>query len=68
MAREFRVDFDKISDPQTITQTNIEEFKKQDLDIHRHEVERLEDDHGKKQRVYRVKNTRYFGSWKHRGS
>lgn len=67
MAREFRIDHDKIMDPQTITQVNIEEFKKQDLDIHRHEVERLEDDHGKKQRVYRVKNTKYFGPWSHRG-
>ena len=60
MAREFRIDHDKISDPQTITQVNVAEFKKQGLDIHRHEVEKLEDDHGKKQRVYRVKNTRYF--------
>lgn len=67
MAREFRIDHDKISDPQTITQVNVQEFKKQDLDIHRHEVERLEDDHGKKQRVYRVKNTKYFGPWSHRG-
>jgi hypothetical protein len=67
MAREFRIDHDKISDPQTITQVNVEEFKKQDLDIHRHEVERLEDDHGKKQRVFRVKNTKYFGPWSHRG-
>jgi len=67
MAREFRVDHDKISDPQTITQVNIKEFKKQGLDIHRHEVERLEDDHGKKQRVYRVKNTKFYGPWSHRG-
>lgn len=67
MAREFRVDHDKLSDPQTITQENIKAFKAQDLDIHRHEVERLEDDHDKKQRVYRVKNTKYFGNWSHRG-
>ena len=67
MAREFRIDHDKISDPQTITQVNIAEFKKQDLDIHRHEVEKLEDDHGKRQRVFRVKNTKYFGPWSHRG-
>lgn len=67
MAREFRIDHDRISDPQTITQVNIEEFKKQDLDIHRHEVEKLEDDHGKGQRVFRVKNTKYFGPWSHRG-
>lgn len=70
MSREFRVDFDDISDPQTITQKNIEKFKEQGLDIHRHEVETNEgiiDDHGKKQRVYRVKNTKYFGPWSHRG-
>ena len=67
MAREFRIDHDKISDPQMITKANVKAFKEQGLDIHRHEVERLEDDHGKKQRVYRVKNTKYYGSWKHRG-
>ena len=60
MAREFRIDHSKISDPQTITQENVKAFKEQGLDIHRHEVERLEDDHGKGQRVYRVKNTKYF--------
>lgn len=66
MAREFRIDFDKISDPQTITQVNKEEFAKQDLNIHVNEVDRLEDDHGKRQRVYRVRNTKYFGPWSKR--
>ena len=67
MAREFRIGFDKISDPQTITKENIKAFKAQDLDIHRHEVEKLEDDHSKRQRVYKVKNTKYYGPWSHRG-
>lgn len=66
MAREFRVDHEKISNPQTITQENIRQFKEQDLDIHRHEVERLEDDPKIKQRVLRVKNTKYFGPWSKR--
>ena len=67
MAREFRVDFDKISDPQTITKANTEAFKEQGLNIHVNEVEKLEDDHGKRQRIYRVKNTKFFGPWSHRG-
>jgi len=66
MSREFRADFDKIRDPQTITQENIKMFKEQGLDIHHHEVERLDDDPGIKKRVYRVKNTKYFGPWSKR--
>lgn len=67
MGKEFRVDHDKISDPQTITQVNVKEFKDHDLDIHRHEVTEIVDDHDKKQRVYKVKNTKFFGPWSHRG-
>ena len=66
MAREFRIDFDRISNPQTITQENVKAFKEQDLNIHVNEVDRLEDDHGKRQRVYRVRNTKYFGPWSKR--
>jgi hypothetical protein len=67
MAREFRVDHDKLRDPQTITQENIKLFKEQGLDIHRHEVERLEDDPKIEKRVLRVKNTKYYGPWSKRG-
>ena len=67
MAKEFRLPFDKIADPQTITQVNAEEFKKHDLDIHKNEVNEIVDDHSRQERVYKVKNTKYFGPWSHRG-
>jgi hypothetical protein len=67
VAREIQIPFEEISDSQTITQVNESKFKEQGLDMHRHEVEKLEDDHSKKKRVLRIKNTKYFGPWSHRG-
>lgn len=67
MAKEIQVDHDKISDPQTITQVNEKLFKDHDLDIHVNEVEKLEDDHSAHKRIYKIKNTKYFGPWSHRG-
>lgn len=60
MAKEFRVAFDKISDPQKITQVNREEFKSHDVDMSQHEVKELVDDHQKQERIYKIKNTRFF--------
>ncbi len=65
--KELRIKHDELSDPQTITQRNVEEFKKHGLDIHTHEVKELIDDHAKGERIYKVKNTKYFGPWKSRG-
>ena len=67
MAKEFRVDFDKIVDPQKITQVNREEFKKHDVDMYQHEVKELIDDHKKQERIYKIKNTKFFGPWSKRG-
>ena len=60
MSREFRVKHDLIANSQTITPAMERAFKEQGLDIHRHEVEKLEDDFGTKERVLRVKNRKYF--------
>ena len=67
MAKEFRVDFDKIVDPQKITQVNQEEFKNHDVDMYQHEVKELIDDHQKQERIYKIKNTKFFGPWSKRG-
>jgi len=67
MPKEIRIPFSEISDPQKITQRNIKEFKKHGLSIHRHEVEKIEDDHGRQERVMRIKQTKYYGPWSHRG-
>ena len=60
MSREIRIPHDTISNSQRITPEMERIFKEQGLDLHRHEVEKLEDDFGSKERVLRVKNTKYF--------
>ncbi len=60
MAREFRVKHEEISDSQTITDVNERKFKEQGLDIHVNEVDGLEDDFKKKERIYKVRNTKFF--------
>jgi len=60
MSREFRIPHSTISNSQTITPEMERAFTAQGLDLHRHEVEKLEDDFGTKERVVRVKTTKYF--------
>jgi siroheme synthase (precorrin-2 oxidase/ferrochelatase) len=67
MAKEFRIDHDKINNSQTITKVVAEEFKQHDLDTKRHIAVDVIDDPSTRQRVYKVKNTKYFGNWGHRG-
>ena len=67
MAKEIRIPYREISDPQKITQVNIKKFREQGLSIHRHEVEKIEDDHGRQERVLKIKNTKYYGPWSKRG-
>jgi hypothetical protein len=66
MAKEIKVDFEKIENPQTITQENIKMFKEHDMDIHKNEVEEIVDDHSQRKRIYKIKNTKYFGPWSKR--
>jgi hypothetical protein len=66
MAKEIHVDFDKLSNPQTITEVNKKMFKDHDMDIHKNEVEEIVDDHSKQKRIYKIKNTKYFGPWSKR--
>jgi hypothetical protein len=67
MAKEVRIPYSEINDSQTITRVNERKFKEQGLDIHRHEVEKIEDDHGRQERVLKIKNTKYYGPWSKRG-
>ena len=57
--REFRIPHDERDTPQNYTQKVERAFLAQGLDIHRHEVEGLEDDFKKKQRILKVKNRTY---------
>lgn len=65
--KELRIPHQEISDPQTITQRNIRAFKEAGLDIHRHEVDELYDDHSTKTRILKVRKVKFFGPWGHRG-
>ena len=60
--KEIRLPFEKISNPQTITDINEKAFKDNGLDMHRDELtgEELIDDHDKKVRVLRVRGRRTF--------
>ena len=60
MAKEIRIKHSEIKDSQTITPVMEGKFKEQGMDIHRHEVEKLEDDHKSGERVLKIKNTQYF--------
>ncbi len=60
MSREIRIPHGTIGNSQTITPKMERLFQEQGLDLHRHEVEKLEDDFETKERVLRVKNTKYF--------
>ena len=67
MSKEISVPFEDLGNSQEITENNEKMFKKHDMDIHVNEVESIEDDHSLKKRVYKIKNTKYFGPWSHRG-
>ncbi len=67
MSKEIEISHDQLSNPQTITQVNEKEFKKHGLDIHVNEVESIDDDHKTRKRTIKIKNTKFFGPWKHRG-
>jgi hypothetical protein len=66
-SHEWHISHDEISDPQKVTQRNIKEFEKHGYDIHKLEVDKIEDDHEKKVRILRVRPRKYFGPWSHRG-
>jgi hypothetical protein len=58
--KEMKIPHSEISNPQTITQRNVQEFRKHGLDIHRHEVKELHDDHRAGVRTIKVDDRKYF--------
>lgn len=60
MSKEITIDHKTIGDSQNITPVMEKEFNKRGLDIHRHEVESLNDDFKTGKRHLTVKNTQYF--------
>lgn len=65
--KEIIIPHDEIGNSQTITDVNIRKFKERGLDIHKHEVVDLTDDHSKGVRRLKIRNVKYFGPWRHRG-
>lgn len=60
MARELILDHQEISNPQTITKVMEDRFKDEGLNIHTHEVTKIEDDFRQKRRRVMIKNTKFF--------
>ena len=58
--KEIRIPHSKIQDPQTITDVVRNEFRKNDLDIHQHEVDELTDDHRTGERILSIRKKQYF--------
>lgn len=59
MAKDITIDHKDISDSQNLTPQMEKEFKKRGLDLHRHEVEKIEDDFKTGKRHLSVKCTKY---------
>lgn len=60
MGKDILIPHDEIQNPETITQRTVRAFRESGLDIHKNEVDRLEDDHAKGVRRLTVRNVRYF--------
>jgi hypothetical protein len=60
MPRELRLKHDELGNSQTITQIMEDRFRREGLDLHKNDVLELIDDFDTKERVLKVKTTRYF--------
>ena len=60
MPREIRLRYDEIKDAQTITQRNIRAFREAGLDIHFHEVDAIDDDDRKQERIMKISTKKHF--------
>ena len=65
--KELRIPFSEIKNPQEITDVNHKYFNEADLNMHRNEVDSLEDDHDRQVRILKVRKVKFFGPWSHRG-
>lgn len=58
--KEIVIDHELIRNPQTITQIQERIFNEHGVDMHKHEVNELIDDHDAGKRILKVKNKKYF--------
>jgi hypothetical protein len=60
MAKDLIIPHGNIDHPEKVTEGTKEAFKAAGLDIHRHEVDKIEDDFSRKERRLKVKTSREF--------
>lgn len=60
VSREFRIDHDKLSNPQTVSKVMDRAYQEQGLNKQVNIPLDVIDDPSKRQRIVRVKNTKYF--------
>ena len=65
--KEIRIDHDRLNDPNTVSQEMDRAYAEHGLRKSVNIAEKLEDDPVLKQRIVKIKNTKYFGPWSHRG-
>lgn len=67
MPKEIRIDHDKLSDPHTVTQVMDKAYKENGLNKSVNIPLDVIDDPTTRQRIVKIKNTKYFGNWSYRG-
>lgn len=60
MPRELRIPHERLKNSQTITEEMERVFAGQGLNLHVNEVEQMDDDFKKKERILKIKTTKYF--------
>jgi len=60
MSREIVIPHDQLSDGHTTTVATENAMRAHDLNLHLHDVLKMEDDFKKEKRILTVKNTKYF--------
>ena len=60
MPKEIRLRYDEIKDAQTITQRNVRAFLEAGLDIHKNEVDAIDDDDRKQERIMKISTKKHF--------
>lgn len=58
--KEIRIGYDKIRDPNRITQENVRLFRENDLNISLHEIDEIIDDDSRKERIYKVRKVKFI--------
>ena len=60
MPREIRLRYDEIKDAQTITQRNVRAFLEAGLDIHKNDVDAIDDDDRKQERIMKISTKKHL--------